>query len=287
MQCGDLVEAHDAVDVGQRRLEPVHDDRRHRLAGDQAAGLVGQDEGHAGQQQADGDGGGPIRPGDLKQAGGDHAYRREAYADQRRGILQQHGNQAGVLGGPNEAPQAQRRAANDALVLPVADAERGAFEDGGHRQHAEADEGGDHRLGPQDVAHPLVDRQHPAQHEHHQGDDERPEIGLHAVAERVAFIRRPLAPTLADQQEQLVAGVDQRVDRLGQHGRRAGEARGDELCQRDGAVPGQGGQDDPRRALGRAPFPPRPSPDQAAIMRERQRLRYRCKLGNRQSVGLA
>ena len=94
VQGGDLVEVGDAVDAVQGLLQPLHDDRRDALAGDQAAGLVAEHEGDAGQQDADGHRGRAVGPGQVQEAGGDHAQRGQRDADQGRGILQQDRDQA-------------------------------------------------------------------------------------------------------------------------------------------------------------------------------------------------
>jgi hypothetical protein len=68
-----------------------------------------------------------------------------------------------------------------------------------------------------------------------QKDDERPEISLHAVAERMSRIRRTSAALLPDQKQDLIAGIDQRLDRLGEH-RGRGNSGGDEFRERESKV---------------------------------------------------
>ena len=70
------------------------------------------------------------------------------------------------------------------------------------------------------------------------GDDERPEVELLAVPEGVVGVGRLAAASDAEQQEQAVARVDQRVDPLGEHGRAAGYGRGDEFRHGDRQVAG-------------------------------------------------
>ena len=48
-------------------------------------------------------------------------------------------------------------------------------------------------------------------------DDEGVDVALAAVAERMLGCRRALGSLAAEQQERLVAGVGQRVDRLREH----------------------------------------------------------------------
>ena len=67
----------------------------------------------------------------------------------------------------------------------------------------------------------LVEREQAAHREQHEGDDERPEVALAPVAERVLGVGLAPGPPAAEQQQRLVAGVGERVDGLGQQaGRR-------------------------------------------------------------------
>jgi len=67
-------------------------------------------------------------------------------------------------------------------------------------------------------------------------DDERPEIKLLAVAERMVGVGRLAALPAAKQQKRAVAGVDQRMDAFGDHRRAAGKRRRDEFARRDGDI---------------------------------------------------
>ena len=69
-----------------------------------------------------------------------------------------------------------------------------------------------------------------------------------ALVTKVAGVRLP-GPAPADQQQHLVAGVGDRVDRLGQHRGGAGEREGDELGGRDAQVRRQRGDDRPATGL--------------------------------------
>ena len=103
----------------------------------------------------------------------------------------------------------------------------------------EDDDGDGDRLelvGVADLLDALVDGEHAAQAEQDDGDDERPEVPLAAVAERVLGGRRPLRPPAAEQQQRLVARVGHRVDALGQHRARAGDQEADELGDGDAAL---------------------------------------------------
>jgi hypothetical protein len=86
----------------------------------------------------------------------------------------------------------------------------------------------------------LVDREHPAEAEEHEGDDERPEVDFLAVAERVLEGRRALGALEAQEEQQLVAAIGRGVHRLRQHRARAGEESRDELGHGDGEVAAEG-----------------------------------------------
>lgn len=115
--------------------------------------------------------------------------------------------------------------------------------------HVEARDGPpeDHRirrgLGMLELVDALVDREGAAAEEDQQGHQEGVEIDFAAVAERETGIRRLLRPLQPDEQQDLVGGVDHRVDALGQHGARAGEEGADELRHGDRQVGAGGGVD--------------------------------------------
>ena len=72
-----------------------------------------------------------------------------------------------------------------------------------------------------DLLDALEDGEGAAQAEQHQRHDEGPEVALAAVPEGVGLVGLPPGPVAAEQEQALVAGVGDRVDRLGQHRRRA------------------------------------------------------------------
>jgi hypothetical protein len=82
------------------------------------------------------------------------------------------------------------------------------------------------------------------QAEDEDGDDESPEIDLHAMAERMTAVRRALGAPDAEKEQALIAGIDGGMDRLRQHGGGAGEEGGDELGDGDGEVARQRRIDD-------------------------------------------
>ena len=63
----------------------------------------------------------------------------------------------------------------------------------------------------------------------------------------VELIGRSRRTAKAIQEEDFVAGIDERMNGLARHGGAAGEAGGDELRQGDEEIADQGGIDDPFR----------------------------------------
>ena len=74
--------------------------------------------------------------------------------------------------------------------------------------------------------------------------NDQTEVDLLAVPERVTLIGGDFGFLQPIQQQDLVAGIDDRVDPLRQHRRAIGEHRGDKLRDRDQGVADQGGVDD-------------------------------------------
>ena len=89
----------------------------------------------------------------------------------------------------------------------------------------------------------LVEGEHAADREQHDGDDEGPEVALPPVAEGVLGIRLARRPLAAEHQQTLVAGVGEGVDRLGEEARRAGDQETDELGDGDPEVGEERGED--------------------------------------------
>ncbi len=104
----------------------------------------------------------------------------------------------------------------DVAGLLVRGAQRDRLEDDGEEQDADGDA---EVLDLVRVAHlldALVEGEQAAHREQHEGDDERPEVALAAVAERVLAVGGLARPLAAEQQQRLVAGVGERVDGLGE-----------------------------------------------------------------------
>ena len=82
----------------------------------------------------------------------------------------------------------------------------------------------------------LVEREEPTDKEEHDRHDEAVDIAASAVAELVLGIGCLLGPLVAHEEEHLVAGIGDGVDRLREHRRRTGEGEGDELADRDADI---------------------------------------------------
>src|SRR3569623_1925624 len=131
---------------------------------------------------------------------------------------------------------------------------RGRFEHQGHREHAVIPCRILDRLGVLQMGAAFIDRHAAAQREDADGDDERPEIKLSAVAERVLRIRRSRGAMQPQPHQQTVAGVDERMDALGQHRRAAGDEGGDKFANGDADIADDGRHDGDLRFGGHRPF---------------------------------
>ncbi len=88
----------------------------------------------------------------------------------------------------------------------------------------------------QHVFETFVERQRRAEREDHDRDDKAPEIDLLAVAKRKTRTGRSPRRAQSIKQQDLVAGVHQRVDALGEHRSATGNGGGAKLGHRDQAV---------------------------------------------------
>jgi hypothetical protein len=75
----------------------------------------------------------------------------------------------------------------------------------------------------------LVDRYPGTEREDEDRDDEAPEVEFAAVSEGVIFVGRLARLAAPPHQKQLIGRIDDAVDTLGQHRRRAGDRRRGEL----------------------------------------------------------
>src|SRR5262249_22017360 len=95
---------------------------------------------------------------------------------------------------------------------------------------------------------PLIERDQRAQAEDHHRDDKDPEIELQPIAEGVLRVGRLLGAAHAEKQQELVPGIDRRMDRFAVHGRAAGDQRRAEFADRDRDIAGYRRDDAPDRA---------------------------------------
>ena len=87
-----------------------------------------------------------------------------------------------------------------------------------------------------DLVPALVEREQRAHAEQHEGDDERVEVAVTPVAERVPLVRLAGTALLADEQQHLVARVGDRVHRFREQRRRRRDEEAGELRSGDGEV---------------------------------------------------
>ena len=180
----------------------------------------------------------------------DDADQREDQAEQRAGVLEQHDRQLRGLGPADEvAPRRSCRGSwfdswiavrNEKLSSTIATTSTAI---GTHLPLGD-------RLRVRDLVVGLVEREQATDAEQHDRHDERVDVAVPAVAEGVFRGGLALRPLAAEQQQRLVARVGDRVDRLGQHRRGAGQDPGDELGDRDAQVRQQGRDDRPGAASG-------------------------------------
>jgi hypothetical protein len=155
-------------------------------------------------------------------------------------ILQEDDEGGRVLGAAHRLEPAER-AFGGAELLEGGEG-RAALEQEGDGEHRISDHRRHRMLGLEHVDHALVDRDSGAQGKYQNGDDEAPEIELAPVAERVVFVGGLARLAPAPDQEQLVQAVDDAVDPLGQHRRRAGHRRRREFRDRDAEIRREGDQ---------------------------------------------
>ena len=231
--------ARRALEAGD---DPVEVGLRRRLADQQALHLDRQDDGDDDEQDADGDRADGVPAGLVGEVGQQHAGEGEEQADLGADVLEQHDGQLGRL--RLAQPRRPRHVgALDVAGLLVRRAQRHRLEDDGDEEDADGDRQVLDLVGVAQLGDALVEGEQAAHREQHEGDDEGPEVALPAVAERVLAVGGLAGPLAAEQQQRLVAGVGQRVERLGQQARRAGDQEADELGDGDAEVGEEGVED--------------------------------------------
>ena len=176
----------------------------------------------------------PVDPGRVEACAQEDAGEREREADERRGILEHDRERGRIL----RATDRLDDPAAAALLRERLDAEipRAAFEDGRDRDDAVAERRAPGCDGIEDVRDAGHDGHPAAEPEDDHADEQRPEIELVAVTERVVDVGRPSARARAVEQQRAVAGIDERMDGFGEHRGAAGRRRGNELRHRDQQV---------------------------------------------------
>ena len=227
------------------------------LAEQQALGLQGEDHRDHDEQQADHRRAGHVEvvvPGDQREG---HGQQREQQAGQCGHVLEQDDRELGLPGSADELDE--RRIAPDLVGLGDGGPQREALEHDGDAEHHER-----HPPPPAGVlvvavadllelVERLVEGEEATHGEQHDRHDERIDVTVPAVAERVLLVGLPLGRPAADQQEHLVAGVRDGVDRLGEHRADPGQQERDELRDRDPGVRGECGEHRARAAVCRHP----------------------------------
>ena len=183
---------------------------------------------------------------------------------ERADVLEQHDGQLGLLRSADPVPATTRSSRADLAGLLVGRAQRETLEHDGEQEDADGDAEVLDLVGVAQLLDALVEGEQPAHREQHEGDDERPEVALAPVAERVVGVGGLGGPLAAEEQEQLVAGVGEGVDRLGEQPGRAGDQEADELGDGDAEVGEERGEDRPPAAVivhrPRLPQPPGATP---------------------------
>ena len=138
-------------------------------------------------------------------------------------------------------------------------------------QHDVGDRQAAQLLGVEHGLDALEDRVAGPEHEDPDRRDQRPEVALHAVAERVLRVGGLLAALERGHQEDLVEGVGERVRRLGEHRGGARDQSADELGDGDREV-GRAGEEHGADGLvgARARHGPRPWPPPCRCRRRPQ-----------------
>jgi hypothetical protein len=178
---------------------------------------------------------------------------RDDEPEERGGVLREHDGHGWILRVQERRPDGAARA--HLLELGERHAEREALEHDGRAEHDVAPHGRA-VLGLVVAAHhadegvrTLVEGEDAAEHEDQDADHERPEVTLDRVSEGMEQRRGFFCAAQADEQERLVRGVGDAVDRLRHRREAAGEERRDELRERDEGVTGEGREDDARVAV--------------------------------------
>ena len=242
----------------EHRAHPCDDLGRGGLAHEQARHLDGEQDRDHHQQHTDREAADRVPAGLVEHARERDADQREAEPDRARRCLRARrprarGSSCGARTGGSTCPRRSARLSRSA-VRSENDSSTTRDEEHGDRDPRILE-----LVRIDQLLDALEDREQAADAEQHERDHERPEVAQRAVAERVHLVGGTARPRAAEHQQALVAGVGERVDRLGEHRRRAGERERDELAQRDAEVREERGDDRPPRAVVHASAPSRSS----------------------------
>jgi hypothetical protein len=126
--------------------------------------------------------------------------------------------------------------------LPYCPRKRRPLGQEGHGENHVGEERAARLVSPAQREDALEHREAGAGDEDPECRQQRPEVPLLAVPERVPAVAGPVGQAQRGQQQALVECVGQRVSRLGQHGTRAGDQAGGQLQRRNGEVGAAGDQ---------------------------------------------
>ncbi len=217
-----------------------------RLADEEAAHLDHEEDRDEDEHDADREAAEPVPARVVGDPGQHDADEGDRQSHERGGVLEQHHRQIGALGAPDETKPALVLGPH-VVRLVHRGPQRERLEHHCTEQHRDRPAQRLDRVGFPELLDAFEDGEDAAEREEHERDDERVEVLNGPVAERVSLVGGPVRAPASQQQQALVAGVRERVDRLGEHRRRPGEDERDELHHRNADVREERGDD---RALG-------------------------------------
>ena len=176
---------------------------------------------------------GTARVGDAVQHQRDQRERRAEHVDR---VLEIHGHDRRVRALAEQLPDRHATLGCLAAELPQRDGTADRVECERDHEHRDADPERVQRRRVDQRVDALPDRQRAADDEHPDRCQQRPVVPLGTVAERVRRIGRTARAAQRDPQQHLVAGIGDRVQRLGQQRGRARQHRRYALRQGDRRV---------------------------------------------------
>ena len=170
--------------VGECRVRPLTDQQAFALPCDQ--------QGRGRQDDADDDRRGPVQDRSVKRGGRKGPQRRDENAHQRGAVFEEHDKGGWILAAPEGFIITQPALCR--LELAKREQPGCAIDHKGDGQDQVVHRLVLDRLGMKDVVDAFVDRDHGAQGEHQDRDDETPEVELAAIAKRMLDICAPVRP---------------------------------------------------------------------------------------------